>query len=72
MSDGKLCLTCGHPEQDHYEYILNGSPQTRCKTCDPHTGKRGMSSCYAMQSGSEEDRMYRFADHDFVPMLPLK
>lgn len=69
--DESLCLTCGHEKQDHYEYILNGNPQTRCKSCDPHTGKR-MPTCYAMQSGSEEDRLYHFADHDFVPMLPLK
>lgn len=70
MSNTVLCLTCGHQQSDHYEYVLNGNPQTRCKTCDPHTGKR-IGVNHEMQAGSEECRMYQFADHDFQPMLPL-
>lgn len=67
----RLCLTCGHAKSDHYTYVLNGHDQQRCKKCDPHTGKR-IGAVHAMQAGSEEDRMYHFADHDFVPMLPMK
>jgi hypothetical protein len=56
---------CGHPESDHYTYILNGRDQTRCRSCDPHTGKE-IPTLYAMESGTYEAAMYHAADHDFV------
>lgn len=56
---------CGHPKSDHYEYILNGHPQIRCKKCDPHSNRSNMPTHYAMTSGSAESDMYLAADHDF-------
>lgn len=64
-----LCLTCGHRRSAHYEYCLNGFPQTRCRECDPHTGKR-IGVHHAMVEGSEEHRAYHFSDHNFVAMRP--
>lgn len=65
----QLCLKCGHERGQHYEYILNGNPQTRCKTCDPDKNRGGGD--FVMESGSEFERLYHFADHDFEPMLPM-
>lgn len=61
-----LCGTCGHELASHYEYQLNGRPQTRCRECDPHTNRTDMPTNYAMTEGSHESMMYRAADHDFV------
>lgn len=35
-----LCR-CGHPESDHYKYILNGAETWSCKSCDPTSGLAG-------------------------------
>jgi hypothetical protein len=64
MGDHMICR-CGHPEDDHYEYILNGRPQTRCRECDPH--KNRAPGNYAMDSDSYVAAMYHAADHDFEP-----
>lgn len=56
---------CRHRESEHYEYILNGRPQMRCRGCDPHTGRREPGN-YAMDADSYEATMYHAADHDFV------
>lgn len=64
-----LCLTCGHDEADHYTYILNGRPQQRCRACDPLKDRTGNIEIVA---GSETDRLYKFADHDFERMLPMR
>lgn len=66
----RLCMTCGHDESDHYTYCLNGRDQQRCKKCDPFANRTEVN--IEMQEGSETHRLYHFADHDFVPMLPLK
>ena len=55
---------CGHAKAEHYEYVLNGRDQTRCRACDPHTGKR-MPVLYAMTEGTYEAAMFEAADHDF-------
>lgn len=57
--------TCGHPRSDHYQYILNGHDQTRCKSCDPMSGIPGGN--YAMDHDSYVAAMYRAADHGFTP-----
>lgn len=56
---------CGHRKEDHYEYILNGEPQTRCKGCDPFKERDGGN--YAMDHGSWFSAMYHAADHMFSP-----
>lgn len=60
-----MICRCGHPRADHYEYIVfDGHDQTRCRSCDPHTGKRQPGN-YAMAADSYESAMYHAADHDF-------
>lgn len=60
---------CGHPFDDHYVYSLNGHPQGRCRTCDPHT-RSDKPGNYVMDSGSYEAAMYHAADHDYDPVAP--
>lgn len=63
-----LCV-CGHPRSDHYNYILNGEPQVRCKSCDPLTSVRssGDVELIGFEEGTYARAMYFAADHDFVP-----
>jgi hypothetical protein len=63
-----LCR-CGYPrDDDHHENILNGRDQTRCRSCDPHSGNR-MPGPHEMESGTYEEAMFRAADHDFEPAV---
>lgn len=60
---------CGHDRSEHYEYILNGRPQTRCKACDPHKHRGSGSDIRVMVKGTAESDMYFYADHDFKPQV---
>lgn len=63
----QICA-CGHSESDHYEYICNGHPQSRCKSCDP-TNRFEFNGAVdvAFVSGSYIEAMSRAADHGFTP-----
>lgn len=55
---------CGHSKEEHYSYILNGRPQSRCKGCDPWKGAGG--GVFVIDAGSKFEQQDRAADHDFV------
>jgi hypothetical protein len=56
---------CGHDREAHYEYVLNGRAQGRCRDCDPT--KHRTPGNYVMVADSYEAAMDRTADHDFAP-----
>lgn len=64
-----LCK-CGHEQDAHYTYILNGHPQTRCRACDPwvKAGIKGGGN-FTIQAGSRFEQQDRAADHEFVPSM---
>lgn len=64
MTDKPLCR-CGHPESDHYTYILNGVETWICKSCDPMS--RLPSGNYESQQDSYFWEMRIAADHPYEP-----
>jgi hypothetical protein len=59
-----ICI-CGHEQAAHYDYILNGHDQTRCRECDPHKSREPGN--YVMDGDSYEAAMFFAADHAFEP-----
>lgn len=59
-----LCR-CGHTREDHYQYICNGEPAWRCRSCDPV--KNRPSGDYEMASDSYVGAMDRAANHAYQP-----
>ncbi len=62
---GNLCK-CGHDKALHYQYVLNGRDQWRCKWCDPFHLQRGKGGNFVVTTEvAARDKM---ADHEFVAL----
>ena len=58
---------CGHDKALHYQYVLNGRDQWRCKWCAPLLPPReGDERNFVMTD--EMAARSEMADHDFVPL----
>jgi hypothetical protein len=56
---------CGHPRSSHYDYILNGRDQQRCRDCDPTAGLP--AGLYEAQGDTYAAAMMAAADHWYEP-----
>ena len=72
VTEDTLCLTCGHPKACHK---MSPDPRTRrpgmrCASCEPI---EALSKTKAGDiTESQIDRLEKFANHDFRPMLPFQ
>ena len=62
----ELCH-CGHVEQEHYQYFMNGVLTWICKSCDPFN-KLGIDvGGDYVETSSRDPRFVDASDHEYLP-----